>query len=467
MDILKEDLEKMYESNGLFDYAEEDLKQYDRLERISSTSSIAKLILLSVFICLIVYLSARIDKGFYVDLFSVSRCLLVLLLYIVISVGWRFLVYNLIKDNYTFKKHEKKKSKKPGFFRPKSLLFLFFPDYLAASFFKNLLKDKLAYTCVHNKLNHCYKDKEDICIHEWERIKNAKKVFIELSNWINLLFTICIIAIFMLIYLHSNTQNLFISSLATFIIIRLFSRCFELIYAFYGDVVRRNAILFKKEIYKDAQLKDIELIDKVYINGWKKTSIRKPSRISLAIHSLFEVALLFSGVYFLFYLSSYGIVPFEVEKGNPVHFLSFFLYSISNTNSISNINFKNYFGYLQLLQVVVSLELILVSLATYLGLKEELLPHENRFFKSYEYKYKHFTEETKDEKNLHDLLNKYEDIKLQLQSYENFNNQLENVKNIQEELKEEIKKKMKDIDNKNTAILERKVEELGIKSDEK
>ncbi|WP_237458649.1 hypothetical protein [Pontibacillus yanchengensis] len=164
-----------------------------------------------------------------------------------------------------------------------------------------------------------------------------------------------------------------ITSLLVFLIFmillwRVISRFLEIVIAFYKDVVVVEDKLFKLK-NKDKQ---------IYIHRWKNTLLLKSSRISLAMHSLLEITMLFSLIYYYFYLfniiSASDILNIIGVTDTRVKFVHFVLYSIPVTGlnvsygGVSNI----YWNAAHIMQLLLSLVLIILSISSYIGLENKL-----------------------------------------------------------------------------------------------
>lgn len=160
--------------------------------------------------------------------------------------------------------------------------------------------------------------------------KNYKRKFIQCSNWLNITITILLCII---VFIYRTEVPIFVM---LFFVYRLISRCAEITYAFYNDIVDDRE---------------------------KTSSITRSERISLAIHSFFEVIILYGFIYYLF---------FEIGPSGDNQFISSLIYSI--TVSTFNFQFREcdelVFKYVVLTQVIVSLNLVVLSLASYLGSKD-------------------------------------------------------------------------------------------------
>jgi hypothetical protein len=257
------------------------------------------------------------------------------------------------------------------------------PDFYFATVYKKHLRSLLTiHPCSINKdCKHSYK----ICYHQWDSIKIAKKYFIQFSNWINII-TVSLLGIIVLI-LHEHTVTYFDSMLLGIIVFRIFSRFIELSIAFYKDNVPVNDKIFKSEAG----------IESVYIHRWKNSLLLKSSRISLAVHSLIEVIILFSLFYFLASNVGFIEIPFSkpaftvdndlgitiLEDNYKPQFTDYLLYTISVT--AMNFSFDptyvvSWLGLAHIVQVILSLVLIVLSIASYIGLENTLSKREESFY---------------------------------------------------------------------------------------
>lgn len=255
---------------------------------------------------------------------------------------------------------------------------LFSPDYLYAIIFKaKLLNDKLNVSC--NKREQ-QRDRKHACqlvdkktevnskntteengIYncELQSKKDRRKEFVILSNWINVIIAIVLIFFTLLTVCLYEKVNLTWPIYLLFVIIlfRTLSRIFEITLAFYMDVVRAKMKKNSLEI------------------GHKSSSLKRGNRLSLAFHSYLEVVILYSAIYFLS-----DKVGYFYSNGDMENYLDFFLYSLSV--SAFNFSFTDSFTTFQKLvhasQVVTSMTLIVLSAATYIGLKDEMTKTERQ-----------------------------------------------------------------------------------------
>jgi len=233
------------------------------------------------------------------------------------------------------------------------------PDYVMATLFKKLLNNKsLNLNCEDN----CAKDEDLVNECTWEQRKLRAKYFIVFSNWTNVIFItgLSILAMYIYPYLGAFTKYLGI-----WLILHILSRSFEIAYAFYKDVVEVKA----KVLWKSNQGH--------FINYWRTSALRKPERITLAIHSYIEVILFFTLLY-LFLLNEYNIDIVNLNKYRDIFLYSssvtFFNYSFDP--KINNEIWKLFHA----LQVFLSIVLVVLSIATYIGMKDEMDSKEKMSF---------------------------------------------------------------------------------------
>lgn len=240
-----------------------------------------------------------------------------------------------------------------------ALLKLISPDYSSASTFKILLMyDKFKLPCPRRKSNP-HKDKINNVFIQCEDIKgkynceihlqkNRRKDFIIYSNWVNVIFA-CVICI---ITMSLEPRGIFL----TFLIFHIISRMIEVVIAFYNDVVKSKM-----------NPSDLSI-------GYKSSNLKRGNRISLALHSYVEFILLFACVYQLT-----GSNINNVLSGNNMSsFLDYLLYSMSVSayNFSLDINTTTFGKLVHVSQVFTSMTLIVLSVATYIGMKDEMSKYE-------------------------------------------------------------------------------------------
>lgn len=280
------------------------------------------------------------------------------------------------------------------------LLFFISPDGFSSLHYKNKLEKRFSKSSKSQTVR-CLKDDSNnrldsqeiyysidengnvISTLDWSRIRIERKFFIEWSNWANLIFTtVSCILIYILLYIfESNFLRVVIFS---FLIFRMISRGVEIGLSFYVDVATINSKIFykneKTKCYKHILDEDslINNIDIVYINGFKSSLLRSQGRLSLAMHTLIELFFLFSAIYFMTYIF-FDTVPHK-------HSTPFgaFLYSISV--GVFNFSYNEKFlilpqGAFHVSQILLSVVLILLSIAQYLGKNDEVNSDDQDLYK--------------------------------------------------------------------------------------
>ena len=232
------------------------------------------------------------------------------------------------------------------------------PDYSYASNFKAILwSEKLNSECprrkgeghynqIRKKYIQCDEESDEYNC-EIHQQKNRRKDFVIYSNWGNVVIAciICFIAL-------SEVKGIFF----TFLVFHLISRLVEVVIAFYKDVV------------------GAKMNPKNFNIGYKSSNLKRGNRISLALHSYFEFILLFCCIY---YLSGTGISN-SFNNGSMTSFIDYFLYSMS----VSAYNFSLDLGtttfgkVIHVSQVFSSMTLVILSVATYIGMQDEMSEYE-------------------------------------------------------------------------------------------
>ncbi|HDX9599141.1 hypothetical protein ACQVRF_21450 [Bacillus paranthracis] len=233
------------------------------------------------------------------------------------------------------------------------------------------------------KCNKKYISTEKLCVQCHDTIKFMIKFFVKFSNWMNLTVSISLMGIIIILFIFNISGWLFVI-VYSLLLYRLFSRSLEIALAFYKDVVRVDRMIFESN--KEYDSADEKKIDEViYLHGWKNSYIRKPMRISLAVHSFLEILIMFTMVYLLTFVISFNCsqIPSNIANyvsGKYIH--EFFLYATSI--SFFNISYVNYsYWYWNLLhvwQVTMSMVLIILSIAAYIGFEDDVFERERDFF---------------------------------------------------------------------------------------
>jgi len=261
---------------------------------------------------------------------------------------------------------------------------IFSSDYLFAKKFKEILKQDFDNCCPARNPNHknqpFYYSKGEVrcttfkfthyynndvrCINfecEEHLKKKSRKLFIINSNWANVFITCILVIIAPLILKIKNKEFSIeyfdISELfLVFLLLHTLSRWIEIAFAFYKDVTNSS------------MTSEIEI-------GKRHSSLKRGNRISLAIHSYLEITFLFGMIYFI----------------NPSHNFNNILESVLYSFSLTafNISFEPTYSIehnlLHVSQVLIGMTLVILSIANYLGLKDEMSDFEKSDFKKGKY----------------------------------------------------------------------------------
>ncbi|WP_068985413.1 hypothetical protein [Lysinibacillus xylanilyticus] len=203
---------------------------------------------------------------------------------------------------------------------------------------------------------------------QWGQIKIERKFFIEWSNYYNVIISIglSLIIISLTYWLSWEIAWKIVYVILT---IRIISRGIEVSYAFYKDVVAIDSKLFH-------YINDPEA--KIYEQSFKSSIIRNKTRLSLVIHSLIELVILFGTIYY--------ITPMLFNDECAVSFASIldailFSASLGLFNYSFNTEYGIVFSVLHLWQVINSAVLILLSISLYLG-KEDSIDDEKELYEN-------------------------------------------------------------------------------------
>ncbi|WLR60177.1 hypothetical protein [Guptibacillus hwajinpoensis] len=258
---------------------------------------------------------------------------------------------------------------------------LFSPDLHLAMHYKGKLERKFIkarkdskYKVVENcncALTFFYEvdNGEKFCLQCADTVKFMKMFFIKYSNWINLYYSVFLMTLFAVLTLIPVMKLNMSFFLLIILLHRLFSRSIEIGTAFYKDIVQVQVRVFKKININN------EVIPVRYIHAWRNSYIRKPMRISLALHSLIEIILMF----FICYL----IIDTTIFQMKLHYAYEFLLSAISI--SLFNISYSDYkfwlLNVLHVWQIIMSFILIILSIAGYLGFSDEVTEREEEFFR--------------------------------------------------------------------------------------
>lgn len=414
------------------------IRQYDQANFILFLITILLIVL--GFICLIISLSKGVKKYkkilfntfLYFLLFATIGSLtisIVLFLMSVINEQYTFkkiyIILSAIVANYivaflvhyipflfvakTFLINDRKKITVNEFFVKLDIkiffIFLLSPDYALARIYKGSLDcDEFEERC-----NHEFpKDNEGICEQCLENRKYRRKYFITLSNWMNFTFIALLMIVFLFNEVTKFTNNLSFFFLI-FIAFHILSRIFEVAYAFYNDVVKVKSKYFNPVLPEKVNSEEgvfEKILTENFINYWRGSAIRRPERISLAIHSYVEIILLFTLFYYFFIvythietgneICNYNNMPFLFNMCEEVPHLDnkyefskypeLYQYLLLSA-SVTFFNFSFLPGGIPIIwqiahviQVFMSIILIVLSLAMYIGWKDEISKDEIREF---------------------------------------------------------------------------------------
>ncbi|MCW4655802.1 hypothetical protein OOG41_08635 [Bacillus sp. AS_5] len=389
---------KLYKNSK--DVSNENVEIYAELDKKAGRVSLLKKTLIGLFLCVLfesavnMFPFAHLKLPAFPNSWDVNTWILILV---------AFLIHHITSFYIHLTAYKKVKGKKGGFFKELSfinrlllicfileinflkmikelriikviLYFFFSPDYFYAVLYKIQLRDSVG---ISYKLKE-FRDKNKRGVMEWDRIKIERKFFVEYSNWFNVCFIIVVTFLTMGIW---NYHGFVIDILFYFLLYRLLSRSIEIIYAYYTDVVRVDSIIFRRYIGNRKET--------IYINNWKSSFIRKPTRISLACHTLFEMVLTFSLLYY-FVGTSLCNPGDSIPVDNSSLYWEFLLYSASI--NLFNFSYTSYpltlWSILHVAQVFIGVVLIVLSLARYLGLSDEITNRDEKLFVSIEEKRK-------------------------------------------------------------------------------
>ncbi|WP_179866965.1 hypothetical protein [Bacillus pseudomycoides] len=302
----------------------------------------------------------------------------------------------------------------------RTIKIIILPDFEAAKFFKGRIR-RFAVTYIPHKhkgetkpgqespqaldvkCNNAF-DKDGLCIQCNDSIKFMTKFYVKFSNWCNVMSVM--ILVFLIICLgvvgNSSCRTMCIFIIFLWLLLRMISRTWEIARAFYNDVVRVGARIFNHD-GKD-----------IYLHSWKNSYIRKPLRISLAIHSLLELILMFTCAYILTFTIFGSQLGFQVQESvklptqevnsvveNKINEIEkeitlpkvhdyivekkvyeFFVYAISIC--FFNISYINYglfmWNVLHVWQISMSMVMIILCIAAYLGNSDDMHKRESEFF---------------------------------------------------------------------------------------
>lgn len=303
----------------------------------------------------------------------------------------------------------------------KRILILIFPDYYISKYYKE--KIEYRYNDESSKIFFKIDRNNKLPLERFSNLKVEKKFFIEWSNWINIAISVFWVSILFLLMFFLSVLSISVVVYIVFylVVFRFFSRSVEIILSFYKDVAQKSSKIIYKEISNVAKYKykydnkflvngnkEVQFLKVHFINDIKTSLLMSSGRLSLAIHTLIEIIILCSGIYFVleyndnslnednkiivldiqksdsFEAKIEGTIKFEVEEMPEITPFNSLLFSASL--GVFNYSFdpsKNIFWKLiHVTQVFVSVVLILLSIAQYLGDNKKLDEYEERFYRS-------------------------------------------------------------------------------------
>ncbi|SME11586.1 hypothetical protein BACERE00174_03369 [Bacillus paranthracis] len=450
-------------------YGDMEIKRIDRecyvtLKKYEGILHKCKVGFLFVFILFFIfcfsYKEVQVGPHSFEEVFSWKLIIGALVARIIFSYVSRYLIYIMVESVYKNRIKENQVKKNSDSFTilgviKASIILILSPDLSAAKFFKNkfhefvknnndklhehsnfegedlllkaegqdsvqgkdlLLKAESKGLCKTRSIdsetkNECgknYIDKDDLCIQCNDSLKFMTKFHVKFSNWYNLVISIFLAVAVIFIGIHGNYSypKGIIYTLFILLLLRLVSRTIEIAKAFYDDVVQVGVRIYNKKN------------EKVYLHDWKNTYIRKPLRISLAIHSLLELVLMFTCAYILTFImfgnqigfqdkeseksfkhemvtevkSEQNITKVYIEKESSSSKINdyivegkvyeFFVYAVSIC--FFNISYINYgvplWNILHVWQVTMSMVLIILCIAAYFGRSDDMYKRESEFF---------------------------------------------------------------------------------------
>ncbi|PFD04464.1 hypothetical protein [Bacillus cereus] len=298
------------------------------------------------------------------------------------------------------------------FFSKNLLLNLISPTYYFAGFYKKRLDGFTKkvhlnhYQVGRGEFKYFVDSDENHRIELWDIKKRYREQLIIFLNWMNVCKIIVIACIILFIW---GSNNVVIKIFFWFLVFHFLSRSLEIILAFYHDTVTVKAKTFIKRV--DNLEDDYEIL---YLNKWKNSSIRRTTRISLAVYSLIEMIISFSILYYFLCLFnqinpneifptnneilskiSYNNYIFSISKAETSMFICneklfeqyphILLHSIEvSFFNISFIKSTLIHACIHMWQVLMSIVLISISIASYLGSDDNVSEREASYFSEIE-----------------------------------------------------------------------------------
>ncbi|MEC0305048.1 hypothetical protein [Terribacillus saccharophilus] len=145
-----------------------------------------------------------------------------------------------------------------------------------------------------------------------------------------------------------------------FLLLHTLSRGIEIVYAFYKDVVssRMNS--------------ELEIDEKL-------SNLKRGNRISLAVHSYLEMALIFGIIYFIQPATS------KLSEGGSLLDSILYSFSVMAFNFSFDKSFITLGGVLHVTQVFIGITLVVLSIANYLGMKDTMSEFEKSDWRNGKY----------------------------------------------------------------------------------
>jgi hypothetical protein len=250
------------------------------------------------------------------------------------------------------------------------------PDYYYAEYYKSSL-DQYKLKKVYCDCN-IYYPSDKICECQMDVKRALRRSYILLCNSSNLIIS-SILVILSIIF----GFNFAFEWLIYLIIPHLFWRSIEIFSSFYYDATNLRIRIILKDNFKiEEKRKSISVKENEeavivntnqnqidVLNEWKTSRLRKTHRIALALFSLIEIILLYSVLYYA--LHHLGLTGYPRTA---IYFYEMILHSASL--SVFNISFNPAYQWwekiLHVSQLIVSINLIVLSLASYLNLTDVL-----------------------------------------------------------------------------------------------
>jgi hypothetical protein len=201
--------------------------------------------------------------------------------------------------------------------------FMLTPDYFWATYHKNLLAVKTGYN------------------------QRSRSDFVKYSNWINLSFAALlyiVLSTYETMFWQQTTATLSTMIFRSFLLVRLISRGLEMIIAFYRDVATRTPSVTSSDL-------------------------SKYKRISLAVHSYFELVIAYAIIYFILDFP----LNFDAKPDFTLSLLDSLYFSLGIV-TFTNVNIEGFNNLHKLIvysQVITAQVLIGLSLASYIGWEDK------------------------------------------------------------------------------------------------